>query len=78
MGLFDDEEKEGGYESLKDDIGKTCKCSYKTRIMGWLICGVVGWVLSIVATLIFLFKHDKVFYAVLYSVGQIINISGYS
>lgn len=51
--------------------------SYKTRILGWLICSIVGMVLSLIVSLIFVFSSfDVVAYAILYSIGQIISIAG--
>jgi len=53
------------------------KCSYKTRIIGFIVCCSVGWLLSILATLVLVIKHEVSQFAVLYSIGQILNISGY-
>lgn len=51
--------------------------SYKTRILGWLICSIVGMVLSFIVSLIFVFSaFDVVAYAILYSIGQILSIAG--
>lgn len=51
--------------------------SYKTRILGWLICSIVGMVLSLIVSLIFVFSaFDVVAYAILYSIGQILSIAG--
>ena len=55
---------------------KCCKCSLKTRIIGWIICFALGWLLSFFTTVIFIINHNTVQFAVLYSVGQILNISG--
>ena len=65
------------YQSLKDDASKFCKCSIKTRIIGYVVCFAVGWLLSIGATIMFFVKHNIPVFAVLFSLGQILNITGY-
>ena len=51
--------------------------SYKTRIIGWLSCSIIGWLLSIIITFVFVFSNFNVAaYAILYSMGQILNIGG--
>ncbi|EFX61298.1 hypothetical protein DAPPUDRAFT_69953 [Daphnia pulex] len=51
--------------------------SYKTRIIGWLACSIVGMVLSLIVSLVFIFSDfDVVAYAILYSIGQILSIAG--
>ena len=52
------------------------KLSYKERAIGWISCSVVGWVLSLIASLMLAFSSDMVLFAVLYSIGQVINILG--
>jgi hypothetical protein len=45
--------------------------------MGWLGCSIAGTVLSIIVSFIFIFSEfDVVAYAILYSFGQVLNISG--
>jgi hypothetical protein len=44
--------------------------------VGWIICFVVGWLLSFFTTVVFIIKHDTLQFAILYSIGQIINIMG--
>lgn len=51
--------------------------SYKTRVIGWLACSIAGWLLSIIVSLVFVLSgFDVVAYALLYSLGQILNIAG--
>lgn len=51
--------------------------SYKTRIIGWLACSIVGFVLSLVICLVFVLSNFNVAaFAILYSLGQILNIAG--
>lgn len=51
--------------------------SYKTRVIGWLSCSIAGWLLSIIISLVFVLSgFDVVAYAMLYSLGQILNIAG--
>lgn len=73
-GLF--EEDKGSYAELKDGMEKCCKCSLKTRIIGWIVCFAIGWLLSFFTTVVFIINHNTVTFAILYSAGQIINISG--
>ena len=61
----------GKQETLCGDL------SYKTRILGWLICSIVGMVLSLIVSLVFVVTKFKVApFAILYSIGQIISIAG--
>ncbi len=51
--------------------------SYKTRITGWLACSITGWLLSIIISFVFVLSaFDVVAFALLYSLGQILNIAG--
>ena len=51
--------------------------SYKTRIIGWLACSITGSVLSLLIALVFMLSDfDVVAFAMIYSLGQILNISG--
>ena len=59
-------------------MSKACKCSIKTRLIGYVICFVVGWLLSIAGTIMLFVKHNVVGFAVLFSIGQCINITGYA
>ena len=38
---------------------------------------MIGWVLSTAASIIYILNHKVVMFAILYSIGQIINITGY-
>lgn len=61
----------GKEETLCGDL------SYKTRIIGWLGCSIVGMVMSIIVSFVFAVSgFDVVAYAILYSIGQIISITG--
>lgn len=74
-GLFETSEK-GGYQEIKDDVSKMCKCNIKTRIIGWVSCFCIGWILSIITTVVFIMKRDYTMFAILFSIGQILNITG--
>lgn len=51
--------------------------SYKTRIIGWIACSVVGFLMSIIISAAFVITgFDVVTYAILYSISQIISIAG--
>jgi|JI6StandDraft_1071083.scaffolds.fasta_scaffold23853_1 hypothetical protein len=53
-----------------------CKCSLKTRLIGWIVCFSLGWLLSIITSIVFIIKHDTTVFAIFYSIGQILNITG--
>ena len=51
--------------------------SYKHRIMGWLACSIIGWVLSLIVSFVFVFSNANIAaFAILYSLGQVLNIAG--
>ena len=56
---------------------KSCKCSWKTRVLGWVICFAIGWILSILSSIVFIIKQDTTVFAIFYSIGSILNITGY-
>lgn len=53
------------------------KCSLKNRLIGFGICCAIGWIVSLLGTLSLLFNHEVTKFAILYSIGQIISITGY-
>ncbi len=51
--------------------------TYKTRLIGFLGCSITGWLLSLIITFVFIFSDfDIAAYAIIYSLGQIMNIAG--
>lgn len=51
--------------------------TYKTRIIGFLACSITGWLLSLIITFVFIFSQFNIAtYAILYSLGQVLNIAG--
>lgn len=50
--------------------------SLKERIVGWLVCCFIGWVLSFLASVSLVASDDVAAFAVMYSLGQILNILG--
>jgi len=58
-------------------MSAVCKCSIKTRLIGYVACFIVGMLLSFISTVVFLVKKDYVMFAILYSLGQFLNITGY-
>ena len=46
-------------------------------MIGYVVCFAVGWLLSIGATIMFFAKHDIPAFAILFSLGQVLNITGY-
>lgn len=71
--------REDDYSALDSEdnqLSKTLKCSLKTRLIGFAICCIFGWILSILGVLVLVIKHNITQFAVLYSIGQVLNISG--
>ena len=51
--------------------------SYKTRVIGWLACSITGFLLSIIISFVFILSDFNVAaYALIYSLGQVLNIAG--
>jgi len=50
----------------------------KTRIIGYVICFIVGWLLSIAATIMLFVQHNVAGFAIMFSIGQVLNITGYN
>ena len=51
--------------------------SLKTRVIGWLACSIVGWLLSLIISFVFIFSNFNVAaFALIYSLGQCLNIAG--
>ena len=51
--------------------------TYKTRVIGWLACSIFGSILSLIISFVFVFSgFSSVAFALIYSLAQIINISG--
>jgi hypothetical protein len=63
---------------LSNNKQESCcpKLSMKERAIGWLVCSVTGWVVSIIASISLVTSDDIIAFAILYSVGQILNICG--
>jgi hypothetical protein len=63
---------------LSTDKGQSCcpKLTLKQRAIGWLSCSIIGWVLSIMATISLLTSSEATTFAILYSIGQMLNIGG--
>lgn len=71
--------EEDDYNPLGEDneLSKNLKCSMKTRVIGFAVCCGVGWLFSILGTISLVIKHNIVLFAIMYSIGQILNITGY-
>lgn len=50
----------------------------KTRLLGFVVCSAVGWLISLLGVLVLVLKHNVAQFAILYSIGQVLNIVGYS
>lgn len=61
----------------QDEFSKSLKCSMKTRLIGFIACSAIGWFLSILGVLVLVIKHDVTQFAIMYSLGQVLNITGY-
>lgn len=68
--------RDDSYSELGENVDKALKCSYKTRLIGFIACCGIGWFLSILGTLSLIFHHNLVQFSILYSTGQISNIVG--
>ena len=62
--------------TMKEFKGCWPELSLKERIVGWLVCCVIGWVLSFMASVSLVASDDIAAFAVMYSLGQILNIVG--
>ena len=67
--------REDEYEELSEKTG--IKCSLKNRLIGFGVCCAIGWLISILSTLTLLIHHSQSRFAILYSIGQVISITGY-
>lgn len=70
--------REDDYNPLgeDDEFSKQFKCSMKTRLIGYGVCCIVGWLFSFLGTLSLVLHHDTTLFAILYSLGQVLNITG--
>lgn len=51
--------------------------SYKTRIIGFLTCSLIGWILSLIITFVFVLSDFNIAtFAIIYSLCQVLNIAG--
>jgi hypothetical protein len=73
--LFDNDNEDTSFKNIKGEVKKFCKCSYKTRLIGFGVCSIIGWTLSVMAVILYFLRHDVVVFAVMYSIGQLINLS---
>ena len=48
----------------------------KTRLLGFVVCSAVGWLISLLGVLVLVLKHNVAQFAILYSIGQVLNIVG--
>lgn len=69
-------EEESSYSAIGKEIDKKTKCSLQTRMIGFVVCCVIGWFLSLLGSLCFLIHHDVTQFAIFYSLGQVTNIVG--
>lgn len=75
--FFKEEKEESDYKKITDDIKESCKCSMKTRLIGFGICSLIGWGLEILAVVSYIINGDIMRFAILFSIGQVINILAY-
>lgn len=80
MGNSLDEKKsdEKGIFSFGSEDNSPCgDMSYKTRIIGFLACSIIGTVMSFIVSFVFIFSDfDVAVFAVVYSLSQVLNIAG--
>ncbi|EAR94704.1 vesicle transporter SFT2B (macronuclear) [Tetrahymena thermophila SB210] len=66
-------------KSKSDELLDSCcpKLSYKQRLIGFIVCSAIGWIISILAMGVFFSRNkDIAFFAVLYTLGNIVCIMG--
>ncbi|XP_067676621.1 vesicle transport protein SFT2B-like [Haliotis asinina] len=68
----DDEDEEKG---IVTQISDASTLSWSTRIKGFIVCFVLGVVLSTLGTCLLFAKNGLVMFAVLYTVGNILSLS---
>ncbi len=68
-------------ESEPNAFDEACDCfpslSYKQRVIGFIACLVIGWVVSLLGTIVF-WSGDIKLFAVLYVIGSCISIASTS
>lgn len=74
--VFEDDSQGGEYQDIKSDVKKMCKCSYRTKLIMFAVFCIAGWLLSILAVVAYLVRHDIVYFAVLYCLGQLFTLTG--
>lgn len=62
--------------TVKEFKGCWPDLSLKERIIGWFVCCFIGWVLSFMASVSLVASDDIAGFAIMYSLGQILNILG--
>ena len=62
---------------MKGEVKKFCKCSMRVRLTLFGVFFVVGWALSVLAVIVYFLRRDVVYFAVLYSIGQLCALAGY-
>jgi len=64
-------------EKKKDD-GKICpSLTFRERLIGFAVCFIVGYTLSVMSTLSVIFgKRDMVKFGVFYTLGNLIALAG--
>eukprot|EP00126_Sphaerothecum_destruens_P009041 Sdes_comp20413_c0_seq6m14452 len=72
LGTANDEEAQE--DTFMSELDNMCSLSHKTRIYGFGICFVVGWILSLFSTLSLSLGRVTNF-AVLYSLGNVVSLS---
>lgn len=76
MMFEDDSEESSDYKDLKGEVKKMCKCSYRVRLIIFAVCCIVGWILSVLAVIVYFTRRDVVYFSILYCLGQLINLTG--
>ena len=66
--------RDDDYGPLGEQTG--VKCTMKNRLIGFVVCCGIGWLIAFLSTVTLLVSHNRTKFAILYSIGQIINITG--
>lgn len=74
--VFEDDKDQGSYDELKAEVTKACKCSLKVRMTMFCICFALGWLMSILAVIVYFTSKDVTRFAILYGLGQSVNLAG--
>lgn len=72
---------EGGVSNFVNKTKKEKSCcpslSYKARIIGFIVCSLIGWAMSALSVVMIFVEPTLAAFAILYSLGNLTNIMSY-